>query len=171
MALSEPKRGGVDSEDDQELAFRRAMGAFATGVTVVTAADAEGRVHGMTVNSFTSVSLSPRLVLWCLGDRARRYSVFAEAPTWGVAILAASEEALARRFANVNTSVVGADETVSGFEAPLLRTGIAHLSCRTHQRLRGGDHLIIVGEVEAFRVKPGAGLTFYRGRYGAAEDA
>jgi 3-hydroxy-9,10-secoandrosta-1,3,5(10)-triene-9,17-dione monooxygenase reductase component len=170
MALSEPKRGGVDSEDDQELAFRSVMGAFATGVTVVTAVDAEGRIHGMTVNSFTSVSLSPRLVLWCLGDRARRYSVFAEAGAWGVTILGAGDEALARRFANVNTSLVGADETLGGFEAPLLRAGIAHLGCRTHQRMRGGDHLIIVGEVEAFRVTPGAGLTFFRGRYGAADD-
>jgi 3-hydroxy-9,10-secoandrosta-1,3,5(10)-triene-9,17-dione monooxygenase reductase component len=160
----------VDSEDDQELAFRRAMGAFATGVTVVTAADAEGRIHGMTVNSLTSVSLSPRLVLWCLGDRARRYSVFSEAQSWGVTILGAGDEALARRFANVNTSVVGSDETAAGFDAPLLRAGIAHLACKTHQRVRGGDHLIIMGEVEAFRVRPGASLTFFRGRYGAVDD-
>ncbi len=160
----------MDTEDDQELAFRRAMGAFATGVTVVTAADPGGSIHGMSVNSLTSVSLSPRLVLWCLGDRSRRYSVFAEASTWGVAILGAGDEALSRRFANVNTSVVGSDETLTGYDAPLLRAGIAHLACRTHQRVRGGDHLIIVGEVEAFRVNSGAGLTFYRGRYGAADD-
>jgi 3-hydroxy-9,10-secoandrosta-1,3,5(10)-triene-9,17-dione monooxygenase reductase component len=160
----------VDTENDQELAFRRAMGAFATGVSVVTAADAAGRIHGMTVNSLTSVSLSPRLVLWCLGDRSQRYAVFAEAPVWGVTILGGDDEALARRFANVNTSVVGSDETLAGFDAPLLRAGIAHLSCRTHQRVGGGDHLIIIGEVETFRVGSGSGLTFFRGRYGAAAD-
>lgn len=160
----------MDTEDDQELAFRSAMGAFATGVTVVTARAADGCVHGMTVNSLTSVSLSPRLLLWCLGDRSRRYSVFAAAPLWGVTILGDNDEALARRFANVDTSLVGSNETLSGFDAPVLRAGIAHFACRTHQKIQSGDHLIIIGEVGPFRVEPGAGLTFFRGRYGAARD-
>ncbi|MBK8544603.1 MAG: flavin reductase family protein [Caulobacteraceae bacterium] len=63
------------------------MGAFATGVTVVTAADAKGAWSGMTVNSLTSVSLAPRLLLWCLGDRSARFAPFAEAETWGVTVL------------------------------------------------------------------------------------
>jgi 3-hydroxy-9,10-secoandrosta-1,3,5(10)-triene-9,17-dione monooxygenase reductase component len=155
--------------DNHELEFRRAMGAFATGVAVVSAA-ADARLYGVTVNSLTSVSLSPRLLLWSLGDRSQRYEVFANAAVWGVTILGADEEALARRFANVSTSAIDTNETLSGFAAPVLQAGIAHFACRTHERIQAGDHLILVGEVGSFRAEPGAGLTFFRGRYGAIDD-
>jgi flavin reductase (DIM6/NTAB) family NADH-FMN oxidoreductase RutF len=75
----------VERDADQE--FRRAMGAFATGVTVVSAARPGAGLSGMTVNSLTSVSLQPRLLLWCLGDQSERYDTFAEAEHWGVTML------------------------------------------------------------------------------------
>ena len=78
--------------------FRRVMGAFATGVTVVSASGAGGRMAGITVNSLTSVSLNPRLLLWCLGDQSERYDFFATADLWGVTVLGAEDEELARRF-------------------------------------------------------------------------
>lgn len=157
-------------ESEPEQAFRHAMGAFATGVTVVSADRGDGRLSGITVNSLTSVSLKPRLLLWCLGDQSARYDVFANAAAWGLTVLGADEEAIGRRFtrAESETIIAGEAETFAG--APVLKGGIAHFACRTHDRRVAGDHLIIIGEVLDFRVKPGAGLTFFRGRYGTTDD-
>jgi len=154
-------------EIDPEQAFRRAMGSFATGVTVVTAQDGAGVVSGMTVNSLTSVSLSPRLLLWCLGDKSARFAPFAEADTWGVTVLGADDEALARRFAQAPTQDVSAEEAETLAGVNVLRGGLAQLACRTHHKSQAGDHLIIIGEVLDVRVRPGAALTFFRGGYGS----
>lgn len=156
--------------DDPEQAYRRAMSAFATGVTVVSAARLDGRMSGITVNSLTSVSLNPLLLLWCLGDQSERYDVFAEAESWGVTVLGADEEAVARRFAQAEYETIAPEESARIAGAPILRTGIAHFACRTLERHKGGDHLIIVGEVLDFRVREGGALTFYRGRYGRLND-
>jgi flavin reductase (DIM6/NTAB) family NADH-FMN oxidoreductase RutF len=157
-------------ESEPEQAFRRAMGAFATGVTVVSAARADGRMAGITVNSLTSVSLEPRLLLWCLGDQSARYDLFAEAETWGVTVLGAEEEALAVRFTRAETESIAPAEAETFAGAPVLRAGMAHLACRTHDRRVAGDHLIIIGEVIDFRAQPGAALTFFRGVYGRIDD-
>lgn len=154
----------------REQAFRHAMGAFATGVTVVSAARDGGRMSGITVNSLTSVSLDPPLLLWCLGDQSERYDVFAEAERWGVTVLGADDEAMALRFARAETETIAEHEAELRAGAPLLRAGVAHFVCRTHDRRAAGDHLIIIGEVLDARVKPGATLTFFRGRYGRADD-
>src|SRR5215468_8523695 len=119
----------VDAEDQS---FRRVMGAFATGVTVVTAESAGGRLSGITVNSMTSVSLAPPLLLWCLGDQSERYPVFANADVWGVTVLGTDDEALAMRFARAETESIAAKESETFGGAPILKTGIAHLACRTH---------------------------------------
>lgn len=149
-----------------EQAFRRAMGAFTTGVTVVTAADGAGVWSGMTVNSFTSVSLNPRLVLWCLGDRSARYAPFAEADLWGVTVLGADAEAVARRFAQAASQDLHADDAEAFAGVNVVRGGLAQVACRTHRRTQAGDHLIIVGEVVDVRVRDGSALTFFRGGYG-----
>lgn len=156
-------------EIEPEQAYRRAMSAFATGVTVVTAHGPRG-LSGITVNSLTSVSLKPRLLLWCLGDESARYDVFSGADVWGVTMLGADEEALAVRFARAETENVAADEADAFGAAPVLKAGIAWLSCRTFERRTAGDHLIVIGEVQDFRAKPGAALTFYRGLYGRMND-
>lgn len=158
-------------ESEPDLAFRRAMGAFATGVTVVSAARADGRMGDITVNSLTSVSLRPRLLLWCLGDQSERYELFADAERWGVTVLGAEEEAAAHRFARAETETIAPEEAADFAGAPVLRLGVAHFACRTRDRLAGGDHLIIVGEVIDFRAEAGAALTFFRGRYGRIDDA
>jgi flavin reductase (DIM6/NTAB) family NADH-FMN oxidoreductase RutF len=151
---------------DPEQAYRRAMGAFATGVTVVTAADAKGAWSGMTVNSLTSVSLAPRLLLWCLGAQSDRYAPFAEADTWGVTVLGADGEATARRFARAATQDLLNEEAEALAGVKVLREGVAQLVCRTHDKKQAGDHLIIIGEVLDVRVRDGAALTFFRGGYG-----
>jgi flavin reductase (DIM6/NTAB) family NADH-FMN oxidoreductase RutF len=158
----------MDGEPEQ--GYRRAMSAFVTGVTVVSAARQSRAMSGITVNSLTSVSLKPRLLLWCLGDQSERYDVFAEAEHWGVTVLAAEEEALAHRFARAELETIRPEEAEMFAGAPVLRAGVAHLSCKTHDRRVAGDHLIIVGEVAEFRVKPGAALTFFRGLYGRVDD-
>jgi flavin reductase (DIM6/NTAB) family NADH-FMN oxidoreductase RutF len=146
------------------------MGAFATGVTIVSASGAGGRLSGITVNSLTSVSLAPPLLLWCLGDQSERYPVFSSADVWGVTVLGADDEALAVRMSRAETESIAAEESESFGGVPILKAGIAHFACRTHERRQAGDHLIIIGEVLAMRVKPGPALSFYRGVYGRIED-
>lgn len=158
-------------ESDPEQAYRRAMGAFPTGVTVVTAFGAEGALTGMTVNSLASASLKPRMLLWCLGDKCAHREVFAAAEAWGVTVLAADAEAIARRFSRARSQHVSAEESEMFAGAPVLRDGLAHLSCRTHHRHRAGDHLIIIGDVQDVRAAPGAALTFFRGHYSAVGAA
>lgn len=158
-------------ESEPEQSFRRAMGAYATGVTVVSAARSDGRMSGITVNSLTSVSLTPPLLLWCLGEASERYGVFAEAEMWGVTVLAAHDEALAHRFARAETETIAAAEAVWLGGAPVLGEGLAHFACRTFDRRVAGDHLVIVGEVLEFQTRPGAALSFFRGRYGRIDSA
>lgn len=157
-------------EPEPHIAYRRAMGAFATGVAVISAERPGGAVAGLTVNSLASVSLRPPLLLWCLGDTCERYDLFAGADLWGLTILGGGDEALARRYARLHTETVAEEDGDRLMEAPVLSAGVAHFACRTHARHAGGDHLIIIGEVVGFRTEPGAALTFYRGQYGHAED-
>lgn len=157
-------------QPEPQIAYRRAMGAFATGVAVVSAVRPGGAVAGLTVNSLSSVSLAPPLLLWCLGDTCERYDLFATAQTWGLTILGGGDEALARRYARTHTGTIAPEEGDTLMDARVLRAGVAHFACRTHARHEGGDHLIIVGEVIGFRTEPGAALTFYRGQYGRADD-
>lgn len=150
------------------------MGAFATGVTVISTARPNGGFSGITANSFTSVSLNPRLVLWCLGDQSERYDHFAEANAWGVTFLAAHEREIARRFSNSALESMALPEVEMFGGAPVLKgVGVTQLACVTHDKRIAGDHLIIIGEVREVRVQAGDALTFFRGRYGrtTAEDA
>lgn len=158
----------MESSEDQS--FRRVMGAFATGVTIVSAVGAGGRISGITVNSLTSVSLQPPLLLWCLGDQSERYPVFANADVWGVTVLGADDETLAARLARAETEGLSVEESETFAGAPILKAGVAHIACRTHERRQAGDHLIIIGEALSMRVKPGPALSFFRGAYGRIED-
>jgi flavin reductase (DIM6/NTAB) family NADH-FMN oxidoreductase RutF len=151
-------------------AYRRALGAFATGVCVVTADSPAGPL-GITVNSFTSVSLTPRLVLWCLDERSDRWPVFAAAERFAIHVLPSTDQALARRFAK-GVSVLGEGEFVrpADHSAPCLPEALVRFECAAHDRIQMGDHLIIVGRVETFHDVGGEALTFFRGRYGAASE-
>jgi flavin reductase (DIM6/NTAB) family NADH-FMN oxidoreductase RutF len=151
-------------------ALRQAMGGFATGVCVITVADPDheaGHVVGMTANSFSSVSLDPPLVQWCLDLKAHRYALYSAAQAFGINILNADHEALSRRFARENAHIVP-EEGLTDLGNPLKLNGaLGFFSCELYEARLVGDHLVIVGEVKAFESDPAqAGLTFFRGKYG-----
>ena len=153
----------MDAETSRQ--YRRALGAFPTGVTVITAEDAVGAL-GLTVNSFTSVSLDPPLILWCLDDASDRRHAFAEADRFTVNVLAADDEAHSRRFSRGASRLTEEDMERGTTGAPLLKGALTRLECETRERIQVGDHLVIVGEVRAWDAREGDALTFFRGRYG-----
>lgn len=154
-------------EHEDSRAYRRALGSFATGVCLITAPDGDGAA-AITVNSFTSVSLKPRLILWCLDDRSDRYAAFATAAVFGVNVLSATQQTVSSRFAQPGVWQVEADALARLEGVPVLNAGLARLACRTHERITLGDHLVVVGEVLGFAADDGDGLTYFRGRYGEA---
>lgn len=149
-------------------AYRRALGAFATGVCVVTADTSEGPL-GITVNSFTSVSLDPPLILWCLDEASDRWPAFAAADRFAVHVLNAEGQPDSERFA-WGICRLEADEYVADPDGPpLMPHAVARFVCSTADRIQMGDHMVIVGRVESFESAPGDALVFYKGRYGRAE--
>ncbi|HEU5298505.1 MAG TPA: flavin reductase family protein [bacterium] len=149
------------------LHFRRIMGRFATGVTVV-GAEHGGEVHGMTANAVTSVSLDPLLVLVCVARQARMMRFVEQAAGFSVNILSHDQEALSRYFAG---SWAGASPPEFRFVpwegGPRLVGAIAALGCRVERLVEAGDHWIVLGRVDALHEgDPGAEpLLFYGGKY------
>jgi flavin reductase (DIM6/NTAB) family NADH-FMN oxidoreductase RutF len=158
-----------DHPTAETIAYRRALGAFATGVCVVTADTPQGPM-GITVNSFTSVSLDPRLILWCLDERSERWAAFAAADRFSVHILSASEQETAARFARGVASLAEGEFVRLGEGSPCLPDALARFECITHERIQMGDHMIVVGRVLDFSSTEGDALTFWRGRYGQLES-
>jgi flavin reductase (DIM6/NTAB) family NADH-FMN oxidoreductase RutF len=152
------------SKDD----FRRIMGHFATGVTIVSVKDERGKPFGLTVNSFTSVSLEPLLVLVCIDHSAQSYSLFRKGAYFGVSILTPEQVALSNRFAS--RQIVDRFENVPYVEGKtgvaLLPNSLARLECRIVEAYPGGDHTIFIGAVEDGRCDGGSPLLFFGGRYG-----
>ena len=156
----------LDAESRQ--AYRAALGGFATGVAIITVADGDHAV-GLTVNSFTSVSLDPPLVLWCLGEASDRGVFFRPAPHFVVNILAQDQQALADRCARRGQYRFEAHELDHTREGrPALPGCVARLWCDTYDQVALGDHVAIIGQVRAFDSFPGDGLSYFRGRYGSA---
>ena len=158
--------------------FRRALGCFATGVTVPSTLDAEGHARGMTISSFNSVSLDPPLILWSLALDSPSLPTFRDASHYAVNVLAADQQALSNRFASRLSDRFEGVDTRSGLSGtPLLEGCCAWFECRHEAIYPGGDHLIFVGRVERFAAQPGlAPLLFHAGAYarlaahGAAQD-
>lgn len=150
--------------------FRRAMGSFATGVTVITV-DYEGEVHGMTANAFTSVSLDPLLVLVCVDHRARTHTHLHARKRFGVNVLAENQRAVSEYYAGPSPThrdaeqEAGArfDRTKDG--TPVLHGALAYLECRLHSAQDAGDHTIFIAEVEDVVVREGNPLLYFRGEY------
>ena len=146
--------------------LRTALGAFGTGVTVVTIAAPDGSPIGFTCNSFSSVSLSPPLVLWSLSLRSPNLSNFLQAPHFGINILAADQIAVARRFAqSIANKFDGVPHRRGIGGVPLLENAAAELECRNETRYYSGDHVIFIGHVLSYRWRECVPLLFWRGRY------
>lgn len=146
--------------------FRRIMGLFATGVTIVTLLDDAGRPQGLTANSVTSVSLNPPLLLVCVDRGAVCFPCFKEGRGFAVNILAEEQEALSRRFASrVEDKFEGLTHRPGVLRSPLLKDCLGYLECRIVQAYPGGDHVIFVGEVLRGKAAEGRALLFYRGKY------
>ena len=147
--------------------FRNALGTYATGVTVITAADVDGRPHGLTCNSFTSVSLNPPLVLWSLGMFSQRLPIFQNASHFAVNVLGASQQPLAKQFSSSSEDkFTGVEWTAGRGGAPVLKGSVANFQCRAVDRYYGGDHVIFLGAVEAYAYDRQEPLLFARGGYG-----
>ncbi len=145
--------------------LRAALGGFATGVCVVTAVGPRGPM-GITVNSFTSVSLEPPTILWSLGRKADRWPTFSEAEHFAVHVLDADGLEACRRFA-WGDPILKAGEFEPGLGgAPLIEGWVSRFECRACRRVEAGDHLLIFGHVDRFETRAGEGLVFYRGSYG-----
>lgn len=150
--------------------FRNAMGSFATGVTVITV-DHEGKVHGMTANAFSSVSLDPLLVLVCVDHRARTHAHLHARKRFGVNVLADDQRAVSEYYALPSpTHEHAAREAGARFDrtqhgTPVLRGALAYLECRLHTAQNAGDHTIFIAEVEDVVVREGDPLLYFRGEY------
>jgi flavin reductase (DIM6/NTAB) family NADH-FMN oxidoreductase RutF/DNA-binding MarR family transcriptional regulator len=162
MAQGDPT--GFDTRE-----FRSALGAFATGVTLVTTRNDSGEPVGLTANSFNSVSLDPPLVLWSLARRSSNLTAFSRAQHWAVHILASDQETLSSRFGSRGTDKFRGLEIDCGVgDVPLLRGCTARFQCRTAFQYDGGDHIIFVGEVLTFDRSDLPPLLFHGGRYAVA---
>ncbi|HTF44527.1 MAG TPA: flavin reductase family protein [Terriglobales bacterium] len=150
--------------------FRRAMGTFATGVTVITV-DFEGEVQGMTANAFTSVSLDPLLVLVCVDHKAKTHTHLHTRKRFGVNVLAENQRAISEYYALPDRTHDRAEqEAGAGFDrtehgTPVLRGCLAYLECRLHTCQDAGDHTIFIAEVEDVVVKEGNPLLYFQAEY------
>ena len=146
--------------------FRAALGRFVSGVTVITTLAKDNQPGGITVSAFASLSLEPRLVLACIDKHASVHDYLNEGKHFAVNILAEDQEHLSRRFASKDQerfNGTGYSEGATG--APLLDGALAYLECRVVHAYPGGDHTIIVGEVESVRIAEHKPLAYYRGGY------
>jgi flavin reductase (DIM6/NTAB) family NADH-FMN oxidoreductase RutF len=149
--------------------FRKAMGCFATGVTIITL-DLEGEVHGMTANAFASVSLDPPLVLVCVEQSARTHAHLHAKKRFGVNVLAENQRVISEYYARPVHTHEHAEEAGARFErtaqgTPILRGALAYLECRLQSAQEAGDHTIFIAEVEDVVVRQGDPLLFFRGKY------
>ncbi len=146
-------------------AFRNALGNYPTGVTIMTAA-LGGRKVGITANSFSSVSLSPALILWSIDKRSSSYEIFTQASHFAVNILAAEQVDLSNRFAKSGEGKFEAvDHACGAGGAPVLLGCSSHLECELFNQIDAGDHYIILGKVVSFTDLGIAPLVFHKGRY------
>jgi flavin reductase (DIM6/NTAB) family NADH-FMN oxidoreductase RutF len=154
--------------------FRQVVGAFATGVTIITTGR-DGNFHGMTANAFSSLSLDPTLVLVCVDNKARSHDIIERAGFFNVNILSEGQQELSRVFASrelpESHALHGIDFDIGANGVPLLKGCLATMQCRVYSRHDAGDHAIFVGEVlEATLAEDGPPLLYWRSAYRRIEE-
>jgi len=167
--LGRPQIEGGDPSVDLK-AFRRALGSFPTGVTIITAPGREAPV-GVTANSFSSVSLAPPLVLWSISNTSRSYKTFRESEHFAINVLADDQVHVSQNFASSRDDKFDSMAWRKGKTgSPLIDEVLAYFDCICEARHDCGDHTIIIGRVVDFARFEGAPLLFTQGRYGMAVD-
>ena len=156
----------MNTPDFDKAKFRKTLGQFATGVTVITTLGADERRVGVTVSSFNSLSKNPPMILWSLGKSAYSLPAFQQADFFNVHVLGAEQGALSRCFSNPGADKFNGIKTQKGLGgAPVLPEHAALFECKTAHLYEGGDHIIIVGEVIKFSCNNTTPLVFHRGQY------
>lgn len=150
--------------------FRLALAQFATGVTVVTVESGPRRVHGMTANSFTSVSLEPLLILVCVEERAKLLPLLRHKRQFGVSVLKHDQRSVSEFFARADQPLDAEERLGIRYHwapggIPLLEDTLCRLACTLVETHRAGDHTICLGEVDFAEVFSGEPLVFFRGEY------
>jgi flavin reductase (DIM6/NTAB) family NADH-FMN oxidoreductase RutF len=151
--------------------FRAALGRFASGVTVVTTKDASGRLHGITVSAFCSVSLEPPLVLVCIEKKAGSHDAFLQGSSFVVNLLNAEQKNLSNRFAShIANKFDGVPYRAGINDLPVLDGALANLECVLKYSYKAGDHTIFVGQIEKSHISDGAPLVYFHGSYREIEN-
>ena len=151
--------------------FRQVMGNFATGITIVTTRDSSGEPRGLTVNSFTSVSLDPVLVLVCFDKNLSSLQAFNDSKRFGISMLSEDQEDVSRIFAKRDSDRPLSLYFEGKLGIPLIRNSIAVMECETTVVYPGGDHFIFLGEVKHAEVlHPLHPLLYFRGKYRTLRD-
>jgi len=146
--------------------LKDAFGRFATGVCVAACVNDRGGVTAITINSFTSVSLEPPLVLWCIEKKASAFADFAAARSYSVSVLKSDQQDLSERFARHNPPPLQPGEyDVWKTGAPVLKDRLAAFDCEIIDRHQSGDHVILVARVVQFDCDDGAALLYFASRY------
>src|SRR5215813_2261582 len=150
--------------------FRKALGCFATGVTVITV-DVDGQVQGMTANAFTSVSLDPMLVLVCVDRRARTHAHLHAKKRFGINVLSEHQRAISEHYAQPDRDPARAEEEAgarfdrTAHGTPVLHGALAYFECKLQSAQDAGDHTMFIAEVEDLVVRDGRPLLFFHGQY------
>ena len=165
----------TQNSEDMRRQLRQAFGSFATGVTVVTARDADGNPIGFTANSFTSVSLEPPLLLVCLAKTSSNIGHFSRASRFAVNILGEAQKDVSNRFASKVEDRFAETNWCEGTDGtPLINDAVAWFDCATDNLVDAGDHVILIGQITDFGHSEQRPLAYLRGHYldlGLAEEA
>jgi flavin reductase (DIM6/NTAB) family NADH-FMN oxidoreductase RutF len=147
-------------------AFRRTCARYATGIAIATVLDSEGAPHGMTINSFTSVSLVPPIILFCVDFSSNLIPMFRAGSHCGVNVLAETQQQLSERFAKRGMDKFNEVEWEAGSSgSPLIPGCLAQLECAITSTVDAGDHLVVFGEVKAASCAEGRPLLYFGSRY------
>lgn len=146
--------------------FKAALSLFASGVTVVTTKDADGNLHGLTVSAFSSLSLSPPLILICIDKKTGSHHAFEESLGFVVNILCEDQIDISNQFAShITNKFDGIEHTLNENRLPILTNALVNLECRLTDACNGGDHTIFIGEIEKSHIGEGKPLIYSDGHY------
>jgi flavin reductase (DIM6/NTAB) family NADH-FMN oxidoreductase RutF len=151
--------------------FRSALSRFASGVTVVTAKDSDGKLYGITVSAFCSVSLAPPLILVCVEKNTGSHHALFSSKSFVVNVLRADQQNVSDHFASRSDDKFGKAAFYAGIDGvPVLEDALANLECRLRDTYEGGDHTIFVGEIENATINDGDPLVYFHGNYRKIND-